>query len=458
MARKRSVQNVYLNSRLVGRLERATSGAISFQYDRDWLGWEYTMPISLSLLLREAPYLGAPAIAVFDNLMPDNPGIRQRLAEKTGAEGTDAYSMLAAVGRDCAGALQFLPDGVDPGKAGEVKGRKISEREIEGIIANLGASPLGVGADKEFRISLAGAHDKTALLLWRKAWMIPHGSTPTTHIFKPAIGKLPNGIDLSTSVENEYLCMKLCKAFGLPTAECEIATFGAKKVLVIERFDRRRTRDQRLLRVPQEDFCQALSVPSTLKYEPDGGPGLLKILSALHGSDDPQADQLQFLMSQVVFWLMAATDGHAKNFSLHISPGGRFRLAPLYDVLSAQPAFDDGAIKLNQMKLAMAVGDSRHYRVSTIQPRHFMETARKAGVNISALEAEVERLANNFETAIATVVNDLPEDFPENLALSVVSGIRRRMDKVFLAKKHPDLFPPSRTPFKIKGNSKKKSD
>ncbi len=458
MARKRSFLNVYLNSRLVGRLERATSGAISFQYDRDWLGWEHAMPVSLSLLLRDAPYLGAPVIAVFDNLLPDNPGIRQRLAEKTGADGTDAYSMLAAVGRDCAGALQFLPDGVDPGKAGEVKGRKISEHDIEGIIANLGTSPLGAGADKEFRISIAGAHEKTALLLWRKAWMIPHGSTPTTHIFKPAIGKLPNGIDLSTSVENEFLCMKLCKAFGLPTADCEIATYGVKKVLVVERFDRRRTRDQRLLRVPQEDFCQALSFPSTLKYESDGGPGLTKILNALRGSDDPQSDQQQFLLSQVVFWLLAATDGHAKNFSLHISPGGRFRLSPLYDVLSAQPAFDDGAIKLNQMKLAMAAGDSRHYRVSTILPRHFMETALKAGVNLAALEAQIERLANIFEPAISTVINDLPGDFPEKLALSVVSGARQRMEKVLLAKEQPDLFPPRRAPIKIKTNLRQKAD
>ncbi len=141
-----------------------------------------------------------------------------------------------------------------------------------------------------------------------------HRHDPTTHIFKPQIGKLPNGIDLSTSVENEYLCLKLTAALGLPSATVEMATFGKKRVLIVERFDRLFTEDKRLLRIPQEDCCQALSVPWTKKYETEGGPGVQQILRLLAGSDDANADRRQFLKSIIVFWLLGATDGPCQEF------------------------------------------------------------------------------------------------------------------------------------------------
>jgi len=257
--------SVFLNGRLVGRLRRESTGAINFQYDAAWLDWENAIPVSLSLPLREDHFIGAPVFAVFDNLLPDNDAIRRRLAERAGAEGQDAYSLLTAVGRDCVGALQFLPDGTEPEAPNKVKGRSIDEEGIASILANLARSPLGVGDDKEFRISIAGAQEKTALLYWRKRWLVPHGTTATTHILKPQIGKLESGIDLSKSVENEHLCLKLVQAFGIPAADTQIADFAGRRVLVVERFDRRRTRDQRLLRLPQEDCCQALSVPAAPK-------------------------------------------------------------------------------------------------------------------------------------------------------------------------------------------------
>src|SRR6266849_3791487 len=114
MARRvRTPLNAYLNGRLVGRLWRETSGAVNFQYDRSWLDWDSAIPASLSLPLREDRYIGDPVLAVFENLLPDNEDIRRRLAEVSGADGFDAYGLLAAVGRDCVGALQFLPDGMD---------------------------------------------------------------------------------------------------------------------------------------------------------------------------------------------------------------------------------------------------------------------------------------------------------------------------------------------------------
>lgn len=429
MARPRShvPLNVFLNSRLVGRLNRQASGAIDFQYDPSWLEWTHAMPVSMSLPLREDRYIGQPVIAVFDNLLPDNDAIRRRMAEHVHAQGTDAYNLLAAVGRDCVGALQFLPEGSQPGVAGAVDGKPVSYEEISDILAHLTSAPLGLGEDEDFRISIAGAQEKTALLFWENCWYKPLGTTATTHILKPQIGQLPNGIDLSFSVENEFLCLKLTKALGIPSAEVAIVEFGCKRVLVVERFDRRWTQDNRLLRLPQEDCCQALSVPPTHKYESDGGPSIPDILNLFKGSDAPDEDQAMFLKAIVIFWLLGATDGHAKNFSIHLSPGGRFRMTPLYDVLSAQPSVDAGQIQQNKMKLAMAVGNNRHYAVGGVTPRHFIESAAKAGVGASIVETIFDDLRAKAPIAIESVRSELPDKFPEEIATSIINGFMGRM-------------------------------
>ena len=425
--RTRIPLNVYLNARLVGRLRRQANGAIDFQYDADWLSWEHALPVSLSLPLREDGYRGDAVIAVFDNLLPDSDAIRRRLAERVHADGSDAYSLLAKVGRDCVGALQFLPDGVEPGPAGTVEGRPVGEDYIARKLGDLTATPLGVDEDEEFRISLAGAQEKTALLLWKKKWYVPHGSTATTHIIKPQIGVLPSGIDLTHSVENEYLCLKLTAAFGLPSANVAIADFKGNRVLVVERFDRFWTRDKRLLRLPQEDCCQSLSVPPTHKYESDGGPGMTAILNLLKGSDDPAADRRLFLKAQIIFWLLGATDGHAKNFSIFLCPGGRFRLTPLYDVMSVQPALDASQLRRNKMKLALAVGDSRHYVVHEIMPRHFLQTAAKSGIPAPVVQGILDELLSAERAAVNKVMEELPAGFPGKLAQSIVGGLRSRM-------------------------------
>jgi serine/threonine-protein kinase HipA len=121
--------NVYLNARLAGQLRRDTSGAINFKYDRDWLTWDNAIPVSLSLPLREDRYIGDPVLAVFDNLLPDSDDIRRRVAGRSGAGGADAYNLLAAIGRDCVGALQFLPEGTDPGRAGAIDARAVGDKE-----------------------------------------------------------------------------------------------------------------------------------------------------------------------------------------------------------------------------------------------------------------------------------------------------------------------------------------
>jgi len=422
--------NVFLNARHVGQLRRQSSGAIEFQYDPSWLAWENALPISLSLPLREDRYIGDPVFAVFDNLLPDSDRIRRRMAERVHAEGHDAYSLLAKIGRDCVGALQFLPETTAPSPAGTIDGSPASDASIAAKLSDLTASPLGMNEDEEFRISIAGAQEKTALLYWKGKWHIPHGTTPTTHILKPQIGMLPNGIDMSQSVENEYFCMKLTAAFGLPTANVEIADFKDKRALVVERFDRQWTSDNRLLRLPQEDMCQALSIHPNVKYESDGGPGISAILELLKGSDEPELDRRNFLKAQILFWLLGATDGHAKNFSVHLQPGGRFRLAPLYDVMSAQPALDAGTLKRNRMKLAMAVGDNRHYTVHGIFPRHFVQTAKKNGIPEQTVYEICSEILEMKEKALSRAESELPKSFPIPLAESVTKAFCTRLARL----------------------------
>lgn len=419
--------NVFLNSRLVGQLRRETSGAIIFQYDRSWLEWQPALPVSLSLPLREQPYVGAPVLAVFENLLPDNDSLRRQIAARARAEGTDAYSLLGAIGHDCVGALQFLPPDVQPTAAGVIDADPVSGREIRVILDNLATAPLGITEDDSFRISIAGAQEKTALLRWNGRWCKPRGTTATTHIFKPSIGKLPNGVDLTSSVENEYLCLKILNALGLPAAKAEMQTFGDRRVLIVERFDRLWTEDQRLLRLPQEDSCQALSVPPNLKYESDGGPGLTDILKLLRGSDEPLSDQRTFLKANIVFWIMGATDGHAKNFSIFISPGGRFRMTPLYDVISAQPSVDSKQILWRQFRLAMAFGTKPHYQIRQIAPRHFFETADQTGIGRQVIESVIQELLDGAAPAVESVVASLPREFPDEIASSIEAGIKRRL-------------------------------
>ena len=425
--------SVFLNNKLVGQLRKEPSGAIEFQYDETWLAWDYALPVSLSMPLREGAYRGAPVAAVFENLLPDSLALRRRVAEKVGAQGADAYSLLAAIGRDCVGALQFIADGGEPIDAtATIEGDPVDEHAIEKLLRSLGQAPLGLTRDDNFRISVAGAQEKTALLWHEDRWLKPAGTTPTTHLFKTQIG-LANGIDLSNSVENEFYCLKLIEAFGMAVNTAEIQMFGETKALVIERFDRRWTRNGRLLRLPQEDCCQALSVPPTAKYESDGGPGLVDILNLLKGSDTPADDQRTAIKAQLLFWLIGATDGHAKNFSIFLGPGGSFHLTPLYDVLTAQPSLDTGQIEHKQMKLAMSVGRNKHYRFRGIHARHFMQTGDQVGLPKGLVRGIVEDVAATVATALDRVEETLPGDFPEAIHTSVKGAVLNRARNLELA-------------------------
>ncbi len=426
--RRHAPLRVLLNNRLIGHLNKATSGAIDFRYDPRWLDWEHALPVSLSLPLREDAYRGAPVNAVFDNLLPDSDALRRRIAEKVGAAGADAYSLLTAIGRDCVGALQFIGNDDDvTGNTAAISGEAVDDDAIERILNGLAQAPLGLNRDDDFRISVAGTQEKTALLWHEEKWLKPHDTTPTTHIFKTQIGTLPNGIDLSNSIENEYYCLKLIAAFGLPVNTATIQSFGTTRALVIERFDRRWTKDGRLLRLPQEDFCQALSIPPTRKYQSDGGPTIVQILDLLKGSDNPTEDQTTILKAQILFWLIGGTDGHAKNFSIFLGPGGTYYLTPIYDVLTAQPSLDACQIECKQMKLAMSVGRNRHYKFDEIVGRHFIQTGQQAGLPKALVQDAIASIYDSTESAFKSIESELPAGFPEVMHTSVKAAVTTRL-------------------------------
>jgi serine/threonine-protein kinase HipA len=237
-------------------------------------------------------------------------------------------------------------------------------------------------------------------------------------------------MDLSNSVQKEYYCLKLLGAFGLPVAEAAIREFGEEQVLVVKRFDRRWSANGELQRLSQEDCCQALSVPPTLKYQSQGGPGIGQILGLLSGGDVPYDDQTVFIKAQILFWLLGATDGHAKNFSIFLGPGGRFRLTPMYDVLSAQPSLDGRQIERKQMKLAMCVGESRHYRVDEICGRHFVQSVKAARLPESLAEEALKEVAAAVEKALTAVEKDLPKTFPGEVHESISRGVRERASRI----------------------------
>ena len=423
---------VFMNGQLVGFFLKDPGGTVAFGYDESWLARDKAIAVSLSLPLREDPFKGPAVAAFFENLLPDSETLRRRVAEKVGAEGMDAYSLLSRIGRDCVGALQFLPEDEELKGSTEIQGRVASESEIEGMLLNLAQAPLGLERERDFRISIAGAQEKTALLRYKDQWWKPSGATPTTHILKKQMGTLPNGLDLSNSIENEFYCLRLLAAFGVPVNHAEISTFGKTKALVIERFDRRWTRDGLLLRLPQEDCCQALSVPPSRKYQNDGGPGISDILRLLKASDTPAEDQRRFLKALVVFFLIGATDGHAKNFSIFLGPLGRFRLTPLYDILSAQPSLALGQIHKKQMRLAMFAGTNRHYVVDRICGRHFAQTVDRVGLPRGLAKEVMEEVATQAVAAKQELEESLPLDFPEFIHRTIWDGIAARLGSLQL--------------------------
>ena len=414
--------DVYIGSSKVGGYSRTASGSTSFRYDPEWVTFKEAFSISLSMPLSDRVWSGKNVTSYFDGLLPDDRTIRETIAAREHAHSSGIFDLLAVIGRDCVGALQFVPEGDGPGDPRKMDYKLVTDDEIAQRIASLGKAPLGISGSDDFRISIAGVQEKTAFLKTDGQWQLPLGSTPTSHIFKPAMREGPEGADFSDTPWNEWFCLTLCRALGLESAKAEVLMFDGKPVIVVERFDRA-WRDGVLYRLPQEDMCQALGVPPALKYQSEGGPGIVDILDLLNGAITPYEDRLNFMKAQIVFWLLAAIDGHAKNFSLFLTPGG-YKLAPLYDVISASPYPE---LSDHKIKLAMSVGNKRNYRLKQIQLRHFYQTGQKAGLRKQAINGIFSDLAGQVDKAISeAAILAADAGMPKSTSEPILAGLRKR--------------------------------
>jgi serine/threonine-protein kinase HipA len=240
-------------------------------------------------------------------------------------------------------------------------------------------------------------------------------------------------MDLSDSCENEWLCSQIAEAFGLSVAKCETLYFEDVKVLVVERFDRKMAGDNTwLMRLPQEDMCQALGISPNLKYQADGGPGINDVMQLLLGSANPTADRDIFYRSQVLFWLLAAIDGHAKNFSVFIEAEGKYRLTPLYDMMSAHPLVATKQLQAQKIKMAMALkGKNTHYHWYNVQRRYFLETAKTVNYSVEKAETILDEMLQQVDSVIEKVAAKLPKRFPSKIAQPIFDGmwmVKRKLE------------------------------
>jgi len=314
------------------------------------------------------------------------------------------------------------------------------ETKLETILSAYKADiPLGMlKYEDDFRISVAGVQEKTALLKIGEQWCIPKGNTPTTHIIKLPIGEIQQAqatLDLKGSVENEFLCIELARELGFSVPNVEIIKTDNLKALAVERFDRRWLKDKtNLLRLPQEDVCQVFGQPSAVIYEADGGPSIQAIMNLLNGSSNALADRHNFMRFQVFQWAIGATDGHAKNFSIFIDKGGSYRLTPFYDVLSAYAVVGGKGLSIRQLKLAMGLKATRgkKYEISKIYAHHFIDTAKMVGFNQEVMQQILDEMLEELPKAISRLKHRLPMNFPAHIADQIFDNSLKTIGKLAL--------------------------
>jgi serine/threonine-protein kinase HipA len=378
-----------LDGRKTGRIVRDKPGKLTFVYYETWRQAADAYPLSISMPLALAEHSNAKIDPYLWGLLPDNEIVLDHWARKFHVSARNAFSLIAHVGEDCAGAVQFVqPERLDailnqpPPPVEWLNEAGVAER-LRALREDHSAwrIPRDTG-----QFSLAGAQPKTALLFDDSKWGVPSGRVPTTHILKP-----PSG-DFDGHVENEHFCLELARALGLPVADSRIMRFRDEIAIVVERFDRVRT-TAGFRRVHQEDLCQALNVPPTRKYQNEGGPGIRNIVDLLRTySTNPTEDIGTFLDSVAYNWLIAGTDAHAKNYALLIGAQARVRLAPLYDIASVLPYRD---IDIERVKFSMKLGGE--YRLRNITRRHWQKLAEELHLDPDVM---IERIDNFAERLV----------------------------------------------------------
>jgi serine/threonine-protein kinase HipA len=429
---------IWMNGELVGEWSHRASHPQQLTYADQWPASPRARPLSLSMPLGPVGtvYRGPLVERYFENLLPDSKAIRQRLRQRFAAKSEKAFDLLTEIGRDCVGAIQLTIENEAPKNVRKIEAEPVNNAAIAELLRNT-TSATALGRDvyeDEFRISLSGAQEKTALLQMDGKWFRPLGATPTTHILKLPIGEGNRGIDLTQSVENEWLCAQILTAYGIASAKCWMDRFEEQRVLVVERFDRRLADNRRwIMRLPQEDLAQATGTEREQKYEADGGPGIEQIMTLLLGSVNSNSDRLDFFRTQILFWCLCALDGHAKNFSIFLAPQGRYSLTPRYDVLSAFPVLGkkSGQLSPHKVKMAMAIPSEkrRHYNWDSIVYRHWQYLAKRCGI-ADQLERLITELKDTTPAVIAELELLLPKEFPASVADPILKGLLASTQKL----------------------------
>ena len=383
--------SVRLHGVPLATLTQDDSGQLSLRYldtaDR---------PLSLGLPLQEAPHGHAACEAYFGGLLPEGDAARVAIARRFGANARNTFSLLGAIGRECAGAVSLHDPADVPRPDDDVPPmlRVLDDAELAAHLRDLPRKPLFLGVDG-LRLSLAGTQDKAAVCMIDGQPALPLAGTPSTHILKPSHDRLPH------TVENEWLCLSLARQAGFAVPAVEIRTADGLPYLLIERYDRHVAPDGRVRRIHQEDFCQALGVPSALKYQADGGPGLAACFALAERLAAPGVARTDLLRRAVFNFLVGNGDAHAKNFAiLHPAAGGS-RLAPAYDLLSTRfyPDLSD--------RMAMKVGNS--YRVDDMTAARWRRLCEDAQLGFPLLRRAMADVNAALQAAVAHLLAQGPD-------------------------------------------------
>lgn len=384
---------VLIGSNVVGTVEQRRTGDLVLAYERSWQNRGDSYPLSLSMPLSSQEH-GDEVIRPFmEGLLPDNDTILNNWAKRFQVSPRNPFALLTHMGEECAGAVQFVrPDREEAAlQQDENQVDWLTYEEIAARLRDLvEAQGTGRLAGDSGQFSLAGAQPKMPLLFDGGRWGIPSGATPTTHILKPPAQKDLDGFDI-----NEHFCLRLASELGLAVADSTVETFDDQEALVVRRYDRQYDNDGRVVRLHQEDACQALAVSPIKKYENDGGPGAADVAALiLRESENPGHDLGIFVDALALNWVIGGTDAHAKNYSFLLTPGS-VQLAPLYDLISVLPY--PSRLHYRQMKLAMRI--DREYNIWKITKRHWEGLAVRCELDPGPLLDRVNELVAGIPEA-----------------------------------------------------------
>lgn len=373
---------------------------LSFAYADAWRQDPNSYPLSLSMPLASAEHGHSRIEPFLWGLLPDNDRVLENWGRRFQVSPRNAFRLIANVGEDCAGAVQFVrPERLEPLRA-EPTAREtvwLTEDDIGERLRTLRADHAAWRAATDTgQFSLAGAQPKTALLYQRGRWGVPSGRTPTTHILKPPTGEWDG------HAENEHFCLLLARACRLVVPNSTVQRFRDEIAIVIQRYDRVTVSGERL-RVHQEDMCQAVALHPTRKYENDGGPGVRQIVGLLRDHSSASDEDVKSFLDAVAFnWLIAGTDSHAKNYALLLGGLGAVRLAPFYDLASVLPY---PSVNLTKAKLAMKIGGE--YRLRNIRLRHWRRLAADVRVEEESLIDRVRAMATELPDLVDAIKKDV---------------------------------------------------